>query len=325
LAIGSVSFADDALVLPKGVLRTYVVTAFVFTTGEYDDTGEYTAYESEDGALQAFNLGAAVEYGVIDWISAAVQWAPGYTIWSSLDLPAPDDLQKINGAFGIFAGAKVQLVGENAVFNSDMFRFALAPGVKIPMPMPDWKKQGENAAAGKDYINPQYYLLLTKPAFAAGARVYFDFIVHKMFYINLYGEFMKYFDRTMDLLEFAQATGYPGSKYEIETMFNYQYLAEIEPHFEMMLGEGLQLKIGAPVRYSFSPEYDAIEKTDLFGDTPMTMDKSYSLTVGPNVSLFLRTFVIPLEIKVGYTLPLMGESTLAQHTVSMQIKAYMKF
>lgn len=327
LALAAAVFADDALVLPQRVLRTYVVPTYAFTTGDYDDTGKYTAYKSEEGAIKAFNLGAAVEYGVIDWITAAVQWAPGYTFWSDIDLPAPGDLMKINGAFGLFTGAKVQLIGEKALIPNTMFRFALAPGVKIPMPMPNWKKQGENAVAGKEYILPDLYIPLNKPVFAVGGRGYFDFIIGKMFYINLYGEFMKYFDRTISIVEFAQQLGYPGSKYDVTTKFNYEYLIEIEPHFETMLSDGLQLEIGAPVRYSASPEYNVVESTDFPAPTELTTKivKSHLLTVSANVSVFLMKFFIPLEIEVGYTYPLMGESTFAQHMITVQAKAYLKF
>ena len=52
---------------------------------------------------------------------------------------------------------------------------------------------------------------------------------------------------------------------------------------------------------------------------------SYLLSVSPNVSLFLTKFVIPMEIKLGYTLPLVGKNAQAVNTVVLQLKAYLRF
>jgi len=43
------------------------------------------------------------------------------------------------------------------------------------------------------------------------------------------------------------------------------------------------------------------------------------------VSLFLTKFIIPTEIKVGYTLPLVGKNAYATNTVVVQLKTYLRF
>jgi hypothetical protein len=80
LALGSFVFADDAKVMPKMVGRVYIAPTLSVAPGAYNEDGEYKSFD--DGAVKAFNLGFALEYGVIDWITAAIQWAPGVTVWS---------------------------------------------------------------------------------------------------------------------------------------------------------------------------------------------------------------------------------------------------
>ena len=75
--LGVSLFADDAKVLPEGVIRLTTAPTYAMINGTYDEDGKYEAYESKEGAIKAFNLGFALEYGVNDFISAAVQWAPG--------------------------------------------------------------------------------------------------------------------------------------------------------------------------------------------------------------------------------------------------------
>ena len=59
-------------------------------------------------------LEGAIEFGVTDWMSAAVQWAPGWNVWSEFDNPGIwlDDNAGTNGPFDVFAGAKIQVLDE---------------------------------------------------------------------------------------------------------------------------------------------------------------------------------------------------------------------
>ncbi|MDR2144235.1 MAG: hypothetical protein LBP29_07690, partial [Treponema sp.] len=85
IALGLVCFlcgtafvsGDDAKVMPGRVGRIYFAPSFGFANGAYDEDGKYETYDSGEGAMKLFNLGFALEYGVINWVTAAVQWAPG--------------------------------------------------------------------------------------------------------------------------------------------------------------------------------------------------------------------------------------------------------
>jgi hypothetical protein len=137
LSVGSIAFADDALVMPAHVGRVYMTNTYAFANGSYDKDGKYTDFGSGNGAYKAYNMGFALEYGVTDWITGAVQWAPGWNVWSDMDIslsPLSTSKININGVYDIFVGAKLQIVGEKAPVQNSLFRFAVAPGVKIPLP-----------------------------------------------------------------------------------------------------------------------------------------------------------------------------------------------
>jgi hypothetical protein len=314
MAVALLTFADDALVLPKGVLRTYITCAYGFATSAYDADGEkqdmssglYTGYK-------IFNLGGAVEYGVTDWMSAAVQWAPGWNVWSQFDDPAAllDDNSRLNGPFDVFAGAKIQVVGENGLVANEKFRIAFAPGVKVPLPDPDWQKQADNQSAG----DPWNVRNVDKHALGIGARAYADYVINKMLYVNLYSEFIYYLKKDRDNTDLWPAG--PLSV-DAEVEYGYDLTLEAEPHFEMMFGDGLRLGIGVPATVSMNPaeKRDGVEVADSEG---------YLFSVSPSVSLFLMKFFIPTELKVGYTLPLLGKNSDAVNRVVFQLKTYMKF
>jgi hypothetical protein len=330
LALAAAVFADDALVLPKGVLRTYFTGAYAFFSEEWDGTGEKVATTGYD-MLSAINLGGAIEFGVIDWISAAVQWAPGWNVWSatkngSLIAPFGFDGANLlaNGPYNIFAGAKIQIVGPNAPVANETIRLAAAAGVKIPVNAPDaayWADQF-TAATGTDQWVGAYN---DKPLWGLGARAYFDYVLNKMFYFNLYSEFIYYLGtvkrEALSLADWAAVN--PGPAPNSDVALGYDLTFEAEPHFETMFGNGMRLGVGLPVTFSMSPEikYDGgPDPIDPTGDTA-----SYALSVSPNVSLFLTKFIIPTEIKVGYTLPLVGKNAYATNTVVVQLKTYLRF
>jgi hypothetical protein len=316
IAVASLTFADDALVLPKGVLRTYITGAYGFATSKYDPDGEKK--DIQDIALvyegyKIFNLGGAIEYGVTDWMSAAVQWAPGWNIWSEFDNPSfpLDDNARANGPFDVFAGAKIQVLGEKGLVANDMIRLAFAPGVKIALPDPDWQEQVTKQADGDPWIAQS----VDKHAWGVGARAYFDYILNKMIYFNLYGEFIYYLKKDFNNTDlFPLILG----GIDAEREYGYDLTLEAEPHFETMLADGLRLGIGVPATLTLNPK----EKRD--GSEVADTD-SYLFSVGPNVSLFLMNFFIPMELKIGYTLPLLGKNADALNTIVFQVKTYMKF
>ena len=72
LALVMPAFADEATVLPAGVLRTYIVPVYSFATQQYDNDGEAVDLAFDLSGLGAgtlnvdkvslFNLGGAIEY-----------------------------------------------------------------------------------------------------------------------------------------------------------------------------------------------------------------------------------------------------------------------
>jgi hypothetical protein len=166
-------FADSAELLPAGVFRFRIVPIFNFAQGAFDEDGEYHEYGEGEGASKAYSTGLSLEYGVLNWLSLAVQWTPGWVAWSEADQDLGNDSTvNANGVTDLFAGVAVQIVGQQAPVKSELFRFTLAPGLKIPFPgadaldeYKDWKKNEAVTAANPD-----------KHSLGVGGRAYLDFI-----------------------------------------------------------------------------------------------------------------------------------------------------
>ncbi len=334
LALVMPAFADDAKVLPAGVLRTYIAPSYSFASEAFDADGEKVDLA---GDQSFFNIGAAFEYGVNDWISAAIQWAPGYNVSSSFE---DKDYQTANGIFEAFVGAKMQFVGPNAPSKSDKIRVAFAPGVMVPMAYGyDAEEEGGNAADHVVYAQTsgalgsnttEYNALPADNVFGFGGRFYADYVMNKSFYLNLYSEF-KYFlpkNGEDDLEEQTafQATStlnslnplVPINPIADEINYGYELTLEIEPHYATMVADGIELSTGIPVTYVMTP---AVEADDVERENTATK----ILKVSPSVSAFVQKFLLPMEVKLGYTYPIWGENSTALNTIVGQLKFYAKF
>lgn len=310
LCAGTFAFADDASVLPAGVGRFYVTNTYAFANSSFDVDGNLNDIPAGGGAIKVYNLGLALEYGVTDWISAAIQWAPGVNLWTDRDATAGPFLSETNlaGMADIFAGAKLLIVGEKAPVQNSMFRFAIAPGVKIPLPGTDMEEQYQNILAG----DPVTVAQADKHLFALGARAYFDYIINKMFFMNLYSEFT-YYPLEGDVKDTS-----PSSYASTATIaYGYQLVLEAEPHFDYML-DGAKLSAGLPVTYVMTPNYK-------INDAEVADSGTSVLKIAPSVSALLTKTPLPLEFKLGYSLPIMGTNTMAVNSVTFQAKAYFKF
>jgi hypothetical protein len=309
-------FASDAQVLPAHVGRVYVTNTYAFANGAYDQDGKYESFGSGEGAFKAYNLGFALEYGVNDWISAAIQWAPGWNVWSDYDASADAN---INGVYDIFVGAKIQILGEKAPLQGSRFRFAIAPGVKIPMPATDMEEQLENMSKGDSVTVTN----LDKHLFALGGRLYFDYIINKMFFANLYSElvfypiegkyendnFYNYFEVYMLKLM--------SQPYPEKISYGYKLTLEAEPHFETLIDKGLKMSAGLPITYITTPDIKV--DGDKVDDTATA-----SLTLGPNASVMFLNTLLPVELQLGYTFPIYGKNTPATQSLTLQAKVYFK-
>jgi hypothetical protein len=317
-------FADDALVMPAGVIRTYLTGAYATINKAYDSDSKAQDLANK---ITVGNLGAAVEFGINNWITAAAQWAPGANISSKVD---GVDKATLNDTADIFLGAKLQIVGPKAPVQNDTMRFAFAAGVKVPTSAPDWKQEATNFATSKTFLaSPADNRVL-----GIGGRGYFDYIINEMFFLNLYSEFIAY-PAAVDLKDYnltgystwATVQGLGATTYNPTIKYGSDLTLEFEPHFQTMLGEGLQFSAGLPVTYKttagITVDGDAIHPLTAAGGFPV--ESAYTMSVGPNVSMFFQKTFLPIELKLGYTLPVAGKNDNATNIVTLQVKVYAKF
>ena len=368
LCFGAFAFADDAITMPQGVGRFYVAPSFTFANGGFDDDGKLRDFSDP---LQVFNLGFALEYGILPWITAAVQWVPGWTPWSDakpaalgalapaaaeLGMTSADILKgdvTTNGVADLFVGAKLQILGDAGPVENDMFRFAVAPGVIIPLPGPDFSKEADKVfgtmpPGTNDEIT---FASMDRHVFAAGGRFYFDWVINDNFFINLYNETIFYpvaqdLDNDGPTLAVAKnmaALGAIGASQPQlvpsimaitgEVNYKYQLTFELEPVYKTELADGVSLTAGLPITYRYIPAPDyTLDIPDSipagFGlkegiEAAFADPKDqHSLYVSPSVSVMLMNTPLPLEFKLQYRLPVWGQNVNAGHTVMLQIRAY---
>ena len=286
LLLGSALFADDAKVMPAMVGRFYLSPSYAFSNKAFDKDGDRVSSDT----LKALNLGAALEFGVIDWVTAAVQWLPGANVWSDVDTQVPNPKYNplldppskanssssvnANGVADLFIGAKIQILGTAAPIKTDRFRLSFGPGIKVPLPGPDYKKQDDNAAKGDDVTAAN----IDTHVLGAGLRTYFDYIINDNFFINLYNETifypMKQDMKKAGYIEYAlvqameeingagAGVGAPQLTSGIydygKVNYGYDLTFELEPVFNYNIAEGVVFGAGLPINYYTTPgvKYD---------------------------------------------------------------------
>ncbi|MFP4067005.1 MAG: hypothetical protein ACLFS5_05830, partial [Spirochaetaceae bacterium] len=241
LALAAPAFAGDALVLPGGVGRIYVVPVYGFEDGSWN--GSYESKEDNDFTLEELlNLGGAVEYGITDSISAGIQWAPGINLIAPLNsednreafesglgglgptyegdplaLGADGSVMRLitrkdvtaEGMSPLAIGAEIQLIGPQGFVKPDpeVVRVSVTPGFEVPLPAPDWKEHGRAYGDGDEYVDPLIYVAGLSPRWALGGQVDFDVVPHELFYFNFGLEYKYRFARIFDVTEFYEETG----------------------------------------------------------------------------------------------------------------------
>lgn len=313
------AFANDAIVLPAGVIRARVIPTFAFGDSGFDADAEKVDLDMDVSAL---NLGFALEYGINDWMTAGLQWAPGWTVWSQMD-PDPAEVlngtTNINGLYDLFAGLMIQVVGPKAPVVSEKFRFAVTPAMIIPLPGMDVEAQvddiNEALIAGDEFDMTAYQA--DKHAFAIGGRLSGDYVLNDMFFFNLCGEFKKYFERKdVDVMD--DIIGYPVTFSTMDIDYGYNIKLEFEPHFAYDLGNSSNISAGLPLTFEMEPEVK-------YNGTAMDDSDNYSLSITPAVSYFFLAGPLPMELTAQYGVPLMGKNTTAMNSVTLQIKTFIKF
>ena len=92
---------------------------------------------------------------------------------------------------------------------------------------------------------------------------------------------------------------------------------EAEPHFEYMM-DSIRISAGLPITYVMTPNYSV-------NDTEVADTATSVLKLAPSISALLTKTPLPLEFKLGYSFPIMGNNTMAVNSITFQAKAYFKF
>ncbi|MFP4409821.1 MAG: hypothetical protein ACLFPW_14965, partial [Spirochaetaceae bacterium] len=162
-AIVAPAFADDALVLPKGVLRTTIAPSYASIGKGFDKDGNREDLKDLSGgtidSLSIWTLSGALEYGITDELNIAAQWGPGWQFGGSVTaadgVPEPNksviENAKPTGLNDLFIGAKGQILGPNGYVPNEMMRFAAAAGFIVPLSVYDPDDAAKNQAAGDEY------------------------------------------------------------------------------------------------------------------------------------------------------------------------------
>ena len=302
-------FADDGTVLPAGVFRARVIPAFGWMPGSYDKDGKYTtfpnnAYNMPNGAVTTPNLGFSLEYGINDWVTLGFQWAPGLTFSSNIPVPTGwpyYSTANINGLSDLFAGVMVQIVGPKAPVVSDVIRFDLTPGVKIPLSPIDLTTQSGSTQTTRN---------VDTPAFGIGGRAYLDYIFSPSFFIDLYTQFIDY-PSTVD------GKYYSSSDAGTAVGYGYDLRIELDPHYTMPLSDALTLSANCAFRYDSAPDVT-------LGGTAQSDTHWILFSANPSVSVFFTKMVVPFELQLDYGQPLYGINAAAAYSLDLQAKVYFK-
>ncbi len=287
-------FADDALVLPKGISRVTIAPVLGFVQGAWDADGELTSNKDDAGDSLpddvVFLLGFAYEYGLTEQISLGLQWAPAY------QFPVTADAAQENALTGGFeqidVGAEIQILGEQGYVTNNNFRFSVTPGIAIPFPeTTDWKSAGEDFAAQKDALTPPS---VNKSEFQLGALLNLDYVITDQYEVNLFTEARYRLGRTLDVGDFynpvtiagvqantglntanpalggqtvLEAANYDGEdiydSYEITYGPNVLWEIGMEPSASYQVAESLRLDLSATGRFSLSTPQEVETKTEL--------------------------------------------------------------
>jgi hypothetical protein len=316
--LGAVAaFADTAYVLPARVGRVYIAPTYTFSTGRWDGT-KFDRYGSGEGAMKAFNLGFAAEFGILDWMTLAARWAPGWNVASSVDqasnpmlalMGIPKSDYNVNGVADLQLGLKFLIVGNNAPVESSTMRFSVAPGFMIPLPGADFQDQTVNLMTGGNVTAAN----IDRHVFGFGARVNYDYVFNPSFYLGLCGEItffpVKGSTGKTNLQEYQLVSPRQNVDYGYELMF------EVEPHYDRPIADGFVLGAGLPMTVTSSP---AIK----YGGHEGSVGNHYLFTMKPLVSMMFTKLPVPVQVEIDYTIPVSGKNEQAAHALTLLVKVF---
>ena len=312
-------FADHAKVLPKNVGRLYFAPTYQWGSKAFDNDG---SRESPGQSIEMFNLGLALEHGVTNWVTAALQWTPGDNIFSDIARGTPTSLD-LNDMGDLFAGAKIQIIGAQAPVRSEVTRFAFAVGFKTPLTSgPDFTKEYVKMATGEDFTASK----IDKHALGAAWRLYYDYLFTRNFYLNLYNETVIYIKKG-DLKNYDMTAGgiINGLGGGGKVNYGYDLTFEVDPNYTFRITPATDLEIHFPVNYRAAPK----PEFDLYGgaagriaDLEAGATDSRILTARPTAGIFFKGWALPIEFKLSYFAPVWGKNTNANNTINAQIRIY---
>ncbi|MCL2008539.1 MAG: hypothetical protein FWG77_10690 [Treponema sp.] len=273
-------FAENAMVLPRLTGGIYAAPLYSFARGFYDDNRGYHSYHV--GSVKIYNLGLAFGFGITEWLTARVEWMPGWNFWSDTSIVTGNPESDINSTMDLSVAAKIQLAGNTAPLQSYWMRFAFEPRVTIPT---------------------SDYSMIERGRFALGLGFYFDFVLSNYFYLNLHNKSMLY----------------PFSDDPIDNSLKYQLEFEIEPVITLPISWGIDLSLGVPVNFIYSTNL-MFPETHLL-PAPNTLPQ-YNLTVNPAISIHFKTLTLPLELKVQYSMPIIARNSLLWHSTGLYIGTF---
>jgi hypothetical protein len=271
LVLGSPAFGEEAELVPERDLRITLSPAAGIQIGEWEKlTG---------GKTTLFNIGAGLEYGVRDWVSAQVLWLPGVNVWSTME----DDMRY--GYFSdMFLGGKVGILGSRALIKRDDMRLSAAVGIRAPFPSKDGAdREGDHHLWG------------------TALRIYYDYIFTRLFYLNGYAEGVYYPEQMAHTPNFSEgAVDHP-----------LDFTVELEPRFRYELpAAGMELHWGMPLKYRMAPW---INREGI--DFEQEMMHRFSLGVFFRVAFVGMDF--PFDIAVRYEAPAAGMNEQPLHEVGL--------
>lgn len=306
-AIPPSAAADDALLLPKGVLRsTGIITA---STGSkrFDTDGKVFDGSNDD----ILTVSAAAEFGLSEKLLLGLTWIPGLNIF--WDVGGDDNIQ-LDVPGEIMLGLKYGLVGEDARFFSERYRVALGPRLFVPT-AGDYDASVEIIAASSG-VDP-YRHPSTPNAPAAGLKVYADYLFLEGLFFNAAAAYDYRFPipiakaslqaYSMANLEGADEVRY-GGKYEIE----------LEPRYLLRPAVDLRLGAGFPV----NTVYEVPVKSE-FGT--VLIDERLLVTYGPSLSAFMGFLPIPIEARLEVSLAAAGMNEKKYHKFSFVLASYSRW
>ena len=205
-------------------------------------------------------------------------------------------------------GSKIQILGDHGFVKNDQFRFSMAPGVQIPLDSYDAEDELNNYTSGDDWR----YSGRSHEAFGIGSRFYFDYIVNKNFFVNLYSEIIYNFPvdkKTTAITDALAAITEKEYKYGTDMVF------EAEGKYTHYVTDKSNIYFGLPINYEINPD------VEVDGTTDENSGMKY-LQLRPILGYFCGDTMIPWDASLRYGFPLYGENTSKMQTITLQVKVY---